>query len=291
MKCLITGSSGFIGSHVADELIKRGHEVYGLDITPPKWNRLPTKIGSVTDKEAVYDAMKGMDFVFHLAGMLGTHELVDAPIKAAEVNIIGTLTVLDACKHFGTKIIEISKPNCWINTYTITKVAAESFVEMYRREHGVRAATVKWFNVYGPRQPLQEESGYKKLIPTAIVNALKNKDIEIYGDGEQTMDLIHTRDTVDATIGVMENWDQCEGGVFEIGVGQEFTVNEIVKKIIQLTNSASKITHIPMRKGEWENTHIKADIRNLQTKTPWHQKVSIDDGLTETIQWYREKYA
>lgn len=290
MKCLITGSSGFIGSHIADELKKKGHEVYGLDVLPPKWNNIPTKIGSVINKEDVYSAMDGMDFVFHLAGMLGTHELVDAPIEAVKINIIGTLTVLDACKNFDTKLIEVSKPNCWINTYTITKVAAESFVEMYRREHGVKAATVKWFNVYGTRQPLQEESGYKKLIPTAIVNALKNIDIEIYGNGEQTMDLIHTKDTANATIAIMENWDKCEGGIFEIGTGQEFTVNEIVNRIVQLTNSSSKIIHIPMRKGEWENTHIKADTANLKETTGWKQEISLKDGLVETINWYKERY-
>ncbi|MEP7162641.1 MAG: NAD-dependent epimerase/dehydratase family protein [Candidatus Moraniibacteriota bacterium] len=290
MKCLITGSSGFIGSHLADELRKRGHEIFGMDVIPPKWNNIPTKIGSVTSKEDVYGAMEGMDFVFHLAGKLGTHELVDAPIEAAKINIIGTLTVLDACKNFGTKIIGISKPNCWVNTYTITKVAAESFIEMYRREHKVKAAIVKWFNVYGARQPLEEESGYKKLIPTAIVNALRNTNIEIYGNGEQTMDLVHTTDTINATVAVMENWGKCEGGVFEIGVGQEFSVNEVVNQIIRLTDSRSKITHIPMRKGEWENTHIKADISNLKKMTGWEQTVSLEQGLIETIQWYKEKY-
>ncbi|PJA88566.1 MAG: hypothetical protein CO139_02555 [Candidatus Moranbacteria bacterium CG_4_9_14_3_um_filter_36_9] len=210
MKIIVTGGSGFIGSHLIDELQKCGHKVISYDLCHARFNNVETIIGSVLDKEGLCKAIAGYDFVFHLAGMLGTHELVDCAIEATQVNVIGTLNVLDACRIHGVKLVEISKPNCWINTYTITKIAAESFTEMYRREHGVKSVTIRWFNVYGNRQPLMKEAGYKKIVPTAIINALRDENIEIYGNGEQTMDLVHTVDAIEATLAIMNNWLRCE---------------------------------------------------------------------------------
>lgn len=290
-RVLVTGGSGFIGSHLADELRQNGFDIIVYDLKKPKYTKIKTIIGNVTNKEKVEKVTKNCDFVIHLAGLLGTHELVDNAIEATNVNILGTLNVLEACKNNKTKLIEISKPNCWVNTYTITKIAAESFTEMYRCEHGIQAVTVKWFNVYGSRQPLMEEAGYKKLIPTAIVNALNNKDIEIYGNGKQTMDLIHTIDTTKAMLAIIDNWKACEGHVFEIGSGKEISVNEAVKMIIRLTNSKSKIIHIPMRKGETDETKIKANIKTIQDKTMWSPKVSLEDGLKQTIKWYAKHYS
>ena len=288
-RVVITGGNGFIGSHLIDELQRRGHKVISFDLCRPQHNRVETIIGSVLDTDKITKALSKADFVFHLAGLLGTHELVDCAIEATKVNVLGTLNVLEACRKSGAKLVEISKPNCWVNTYTITKVAAESFTEMYRREHGLKAATTKWFNVYGGRQPLMEEAGYKKLIPTAIVNALLGKPIEIYGNGEQTMDLVHTTDTVEATLSIMDNWKECEGNVFEIGEGKETTVNEAVETIIALTGSSSEVVHIPMRKGETDNTRLKADITALNRLAGWSPRISLTDGLAQTIEWYAKK--
>lgn len=274
-KAIVTGGSGFIGTHLVNRLEELGWEVDVYDI----------KNGdNILDKEKLLERFKGKEICFHLAGMLGTHELVDCAQQAVAINVIGTLNVLDACRDNGVKLIEISKPNCWVNTYTITKIAAESFTEMYRKEFGLKAITVKWFNVYGGGQPLMEEAGYKKLIPTAIVKALNNEPIEIYGNGEQTMDLIHTDDAVGAVMYLVNNWERYNGGTYEVGSGEEITVNDAVKKIIELTNSKSEIVHIPMRKGEWDNTHIKAKIN-----FDWIPTVSIIDGLIETIEWYAKK--
>lgn len=248
MRIIVTGGNGFIGSHLIDQLLGRGCEVVSYDLCHPKYNEVETIIGSVLEKDKLEKAIVGCDFVFHLAGMLGTHELVDCAIEATQVNVIGTLNVLEACRLHGVKLVEISKPNCWVNTYTITKIAAESFTEMYRREHGVEVAIIKWFNVYGGRQPLMKEAGYKKMIPTAIVNAL------------------------------------C------IGVGEEITVNQAVNDIISLTNSCSKIVHIPMRKGETDNTRIKANLAQVNLLADWSPRVSLKDGLIETIGWYRDRY-
>lgn len=289
-RVLVTGGNGFIGSHCVDELKLRGYDVRILDVQRSRHAHAKMILGSVENVAAVNKAVCGCDYVLHLAGLLGTHELVDDSVRATRVNVIGTLNILDACRDHGARLIEVSKPNCWVNTYTITKTAAESFTEMYRREHGVEAVVVKYFNVYGPRQPIVEEVGYQKLIPTAIVHALSGRPIEIYGNGEQTMDLVHTTDVVNATLSVIEHWDACEGDVFEVGSGEETTVNDMVELVMSITGSSSPIRHIPMRKGETPDTSIKANSAPLSEKTGWHPQVELHAGIRETIAWYASEY-
>ncbi len=275
----VTGSSGFIGYHLVNELLKKFDKVIRYDISHGK---------SILDEEKVMSTIKSCDFVFHLAGMLGTHELVDNSVEATKVNVIGTLNILNACKKHKANLIFASKPNCWLNTYSITKIACEHFIQMYEIEHGVKSIVVKWFNVYGSGQKLYEEVGYRKFIPTAIVNALKDKPIEIYGNGEQTMDLIHIKDTVEATLALIDNWDKTKGETYEIGSGKEISVNDCAEMIISLTKSKSKIRHIPMRKGELKNSKIRAHLKDI--KPFWKPKVSLEEGLSSTIDYYREKY-
>lgn len=289
MNIFVTGGSGFIGSHLIDSL-NINNFVINYDIYKSR-NHSRTVLGSIEDISFMEHVIKNNDIgmIYNLAGMLGTHELVDNSIAASKINIIGTLNILELCKKYNIKLVEISKPNCWVNTYTITKVAAESFVEMYRREFGVEAIVLKWFNVYGTRQPLYEEAGYTKFIPTAIVSSLKNEDIKIYGNGEQTIDLVHTKDVVDSTKAIIDNWGTCEGNTFEIG-HHEISVNDCTSLIKKLTNSTSNIIHIPMRKGETENTKIHADTSLLTEKTGYKMTVDLVEGLKETIEWYKKEY-
>ena len=287
MKCLVTGSSGFIGSHLVKALQKEGHEVGGIDIKQPILHSTPTKIVDISSNSNVIDAIAGVDFVFHLAGLLGTHELIDNSYKAVVSNIGGTVNVLEACKKSGAKMILASKPNCWLNTYTITKEAAESFAKMYMEEHGVDIAILKWFNVYGPAQPLMKEMGYKKFIPHAIVDALNGRPIEIYGTGNQTVDLVHTDDTVSAALAVMNNWDKCKGLTFEVG-HHEVTVNTVSNMLLDLASSKSGMKYFPMRKGEKLDTKISANTNMLRQLSGWMPKISLQDGLKNTVDWYRK---
>lgn len=287
MKCLVTGSSGFIGAHLVEALLKRKYEVEGLDKFPFSTDGMPVHQVDITDAGRVKEIITGFDFVFHLAGMLGTHELVDHAYKATMVNVGGTINVLESCKQSGAKMIFASKPNPWLNTYTITKIAAERFIYMYRKEYGVQAAVLKCFNVYGPGQPLMETCGYKKLIPHAIVNAIKGDDVDIYGSGKQTIDLIHTIDAVSAMLGIMDNWDKCEGHTFEAG-HHIISVNDTIERISNLVEKEIRMKYLPMRKGETENSEIAADTILLKQKTGWEPKMSLEAGLKSTIDWYRE---
>ncbi len=287
MKCLVTGSSGFIGSHLVKALQEEGHNVEGLDINPRIFHNVTTKYTSILNEYDVTKAVEGFDFVFHLAGLLGTHELIDNTLNAVAINIGGTVNVLEACRKSGAKIILASKPNCWLNTYTITKEASESFTKMYREEHGVEMAILKWFNVYGPYQPLMESSGYRKFIPHAIVDAINGNAIRVYGSGNQTVDLIHVDDTVSALISIVNNWEKCEGNTFEAG-DREISVNDVLDILVDITGTRCKVAYLDMRKGEPRDTKVSADTTKLREFTGWAPKVSLEDGLEDTVDWYKK---
>lgn len=293
MQTVVTGGSGFVGSFLVDRLIELGHDVVLFDRKESQYvdsEKIKFIKGDITSKEDVGEALLGADVVFHLAGLLGTNELIDYAYEATIVNIGGSLRVMEACIEYDVKLINISKPNCWLNPYTITKNATEKYIEMFRKEKGLQASTVKWFNVYGGRQPLLEEIGYRKAVPTWILNALNNHEIQIYGDGEQTMDLIYVDDSVNAVLAILNSWESCEGKVFEVGSGVEISANNLAYRLKEICNSESDIRHVAMRPGETSHTRIKADLTNIKGLTSWRPTTDLTTGLQYTVDWYRDRY-
>ena len=282
---LITGGSGFIGRHMTTLLLEKGYSVALLDRSDK--NILPgVKVfkGDVCDKNIVAKAMNGMDYVYHLAGLLGTEELLFNSIEATQVNVIGSLTIMEEAAKNKTKLLLVSKPNPWLNTYSITKETSEKFCMMYRKEFGLKAAIVKWFSVYGPGQ---KHYGVQKAVPTFIVNALEGKSLPVFDDGRQTADFIFTSDAVKATIMVAES-KEAEGQIVEIGTGEETKIIDLAKMIIRMTNSKSKIKNLSMRKGEDVGAHVVADIRLLKRFTQFKPEVDLETGMAETIEYYRK---
>lgn len=272
---LVTGGKGFIGSPLVEQLKNKGYQVVVFDLPE----------NDVTNLEQVKKAMVGKDTVFHLAGLLGTHELVVNSINAVKINIIGTLNILEAAKEVGAKVAFMSKPNCWLNTYTITKIAAESLCEMYMKEFGVKTLILKPFNVYGEGQPMVD---YRKAVPFMITEALSGKPLTIYSDGEQTVDLVYVGDVAKAVILTAEK-EEAVGKIIEIGSGVEMTVNDMAKLIIKLTGGKSTINHIPMRRGETVHTHIKADVTAMKEILGYLPETTLEDGMEKTIEFYRKK--
>lgn len=278
MKILVTGGTGFIGSFLVSELEEAGHEVW---ILTNDWKAQGKNvlIADIRERDKILSLGK-FDMIYHLAGVLGTSELNEVSHEASEINILGTLNLLDLAKKTGAKFVNITKPNVWLNTYSITKHTGEEFTKMYRKEFGVRSVSVKWFNVYGPNQSFH----CQKAVPFFIRWALNDEDIHIWGDGEQTADFIHAKDAVRLTIKIAEVED-LEGETVDVGSGEETTVNELAEMIVELSGSKSEIVHRPMRAGEDEGTKLKADPAHLWRVTP---EYTLRKGLKETIEWYRQ---
>jgi UDP-glucose 4-epimerase len=287
MKCLVTGGSGFIGSFVVEELAKEGHDVVIYDVAKPEFD-LPDNVeyfdGDTRYMSTLMAAMKGADEVYDIAGVLGTNELMFSNSRAVDVNVSGAVKVLEAARLCGVKkIFHPTKPNDWLNTYSITKFAAEQFCLMFVKNFNMSIACLKWFNAYGPRQHLYP---VRKAVPLFIVQALYNKPVEVFGDGNQTVDMIYVTDIAKIAIKATRNCGKI-GKVIDVGSGLPITVNELAGMIIKMTKSRSKIKHLPMRAGEPERSNIAADTTALRDVLKVDKFTDFEKGLKITIDWYK----
>ena len=284
-KALITGGSGFLGKAMTEYLVENDFAVYILDTKQSKEkNHIQ---GDITNYDKVKSAVAGMDVVFHLAGVLGTTELLNDNITAINVNIRGTVNVLEASLQENVSTVFIpTKPDRWLNTYTITKKAAEEFAQMYSQIKGMDVRILRWLNAYGPGQ---KAFPIRKAVPIMIIQALENKDVEIWGDGKQKIFLNYTKDLARNTVlyTIKQNIDSL---VRDTGNIVEMTVDELVQMIVKLSNSKSKIKHLPMRLGEYPSKQLSmlagptaADILGVSTQT-----TPIEEGMNHTIQYYKQ---
>lgn len=288
MKCVVTGGSGFIGSFITEELAKEGHEVIIFDIARPQF-KLPPNVEFVEGNTLYPELLnkvitKDTDEVYDLAGVLGTSELMFDNPRAVDTNIHGAVNVLDACKNKGVKrVFHPTKPNDWLNTYSITKFAAEQLALMYQKNFNMDISILKWFNAYGPRQHLYP---IRKVIPLFVIQATNNLPIEIFGDGEQTVDLIYVEDIAKIAIEATRKCGKL-GKILDVGSGIPLKVNELAQKIIRLCNSKSEIIHLPMRYGEPVRSQIKADTVELRKYIQFNEFTDLDIGLKKTAEYYK----
>ncbi len=281
---LVTGGSGFIGTSLVEYLSKRAFQVYVFDRHCTNHSRMHRQ-GSILDFESIYDALQDVDVVYHLAGLLGTTELLRQSVEAIDVNIKGTVHVLEACRQAGVKqLFYPTKPNEWLNTYSVTKKAGEEFAQMYKDIYGLDVRILRWLNVYGPGQKLHP---IRKAVPVMIFQALHNLPIEIYGKGTQPVDLIYSDDLARITVEYMEA-SAVEPRVRDTGCTVRMTVNELAELIKRLTSSWSAIAHLPMRPGEDADKPVSL----LKTDTAAHllgcngMTTKVEEGLTKTIEYY-----
>lgn len=280
-KALVTGAAGFIGKPLVRKLIADGHNVIAFDKKP---ENLGTKFVCGDIVSFNFDeVLEDVDVVFHLAGLLGTTELFHRIIEAEKVNVLGTLNLLESMRRNDVKkIVFTSKPNVWkYNVYTITKENCERYLELYREIYDFEPVIVRPFNVYGPNEPLKE---YRKAIPYFIVAALRNEPLEIFGDGEQTMDVVYVDDVVEALTICVEKLPK---EPVEIGSSEPIKVKNLATKILNLTGSRSKIIYKPLRKGETSPRYICAN-GNMERLLGFKPRIGLEEGLRKTIKWYRE---
>ena len=302
-RVLITGGAGFIGSHlvrhfagqaqvtVLDDL--RSGYAHNLDGVACRFVR-----GSILDAQALRDAMADAEEVYHLAAMISVPESVAKPAECAELNTEGTRRVLDAAVAAGArKVVLASSAAIYGDNPTVpklesmspepkspyaeTKLAGEHLLEAYRATHDIGTTSLRFFNVFGPRQ--DPRSAYAAAVPIFIAKALRDEPIGIHGDGGQTRDFVHVTDIVGALAYAGASADMA--GTYNVGYGRSQSILELAQEILRLTGSKSVIEHLPPRAGDVR--HSLASTGRLLT-AGWKPKSSVQAGLAETVDFYRQ---
>jgi UDP-glucose 4-epimerase len=283
-RVLCTGGAGFIGSYVTDNLIEKGIKPIIFDHLGHKHrDDVDIFLGDTRDYTAISEAIALSDGVIHLAGVLGTQETIQKPIPSVETNIIGSLNVFEAVKHYKVPCVYIAVGNHWMNnSYSITKTTAERFALMYNKEHGTKIAVVRGLNAYGARQ---KSYPVRKIMPNFIIPAIKNEEITIYGDGEQIMDMIYVEDLADILVRALLLNHGVYDKVFEAGTGRKTSVKEIAEEVIKQVGSGS-IKFVPMRPGEPEHSVVVADTNTLKPLKKSEMK-TLEEGISLTIPYYQ----
>ena len=305
---LVTGGNGFIGGYVVEELKSRGYSPIVLDRKLPKkeavagygedWSYF---FGDIKDATLVDDAVSHVDGVIHLAGVLGTQETVADPRPAAETNILGGLNVISACAKYDIPLVNIAVGNYWMhNTYSITKNSIERFVEMKRTFEDRRMVSVRALNAYGPRQVPSQPYGpsrVRKIMPSFICRALSGLPIEIYGDGDQVMDMIYVEDVADVLVTTLEliasDGDAPQFENVEAGTGRRTTVREIADMVAEEVERQAgqkvKLDFLPMRPGEPPSSVVLGDPSTLsRVGIKSSMLLPLETGMAETVTYFKE---
>ncbi|WP_163410211.1 NAD-dependent epimerase/dehydratase family protein [Flavobacterium ajazii] len=302
-KYVITGGAGFIGSHIAEQLSGEGHEVIVLDSLRTGFeknlNGLNVQFvhGDIRDKNLVEELVEGTSGIFHLAALVSVPESLLRLDECIDINTIGTINILEAArKNNGCKVVLSSSAANYGNNpvlpkvesmipepmtpYAITKLDGEFYLKMYQDQWNVPTTSLRYFNVFGPRQ--NPQSAYAAAVPIFINKALQNEPLTIYGDGSQTRDFIYVKDVVKANILASQTGSE----TYNVALGYSTSILELAEKIIKITNSKSQIEFLEERSGDIK--HSKADpskFNDLGFK-PGH---SIETALEETIAFYHQE--
>lgn len=287
MRIAVTGGAGFLGQSVIRFGEAAGHDMISLDrSTPLEFGKIGP--ADVADWDSITGALDGCrpNHVIHLAGMLGTAELFDNAHEAIDVNIGGALNVIQWCTEQQAGYTTITMPDSgWANVYAATKGCAVTLAEAYRRHKGLRVSNVCAYNAYGPAQA--HGPGHpQKIIPTFARWAWAGHPIQVWGDGEQTVDLVHADDIARMLIDATAFGD---GETFDAGTGNELTVTQVADYVVEVVEEAGGpsvgIEYLPMRAGEDPNTVICATGRGWNL-LDWRPELDWT-RLRECIESYR----
>lgn len=270
-KILVTGSAGFIGQYVQNELHARGFIPVSFD--QPE---------DVCDRIGLLVQMDGCSGVINLAGRLGTSETFGVEVETAKVNILGALTVADVAAKYGIPMVQIGTGHKGqANPYAITKACAEDLLLERARVTGDQVSVVRAFHAYGPGQKMCAPHGpspVRKIIPSFVCRALTGMPVEVNGSGLQKVDLVHVADVACLLVDAL---GLPFGEVYEAGTGNGLSVLEVARTVIELCDSDSAVEFLPMRPGEPEDSVVVAQRPQCERLFPF--------GMLDTINYYRSK--
>lgn len=306
MKTLVTGGAGFIGSNIVKQLLSDGHKVTALDNFSSGYrsNLAPFSgvhliEGDIRDESAVAEAVKGVDVVFHLAASVGNKRSIDHPLIDADINVMGTLKVLEAARKAGVrKIIASSSAGIFGELKTLpikedhpvepdtpygsSKLCMEKECLAYSKLYDIEAVCLRYFNVYGLNQCFD---AYGNVIPIFTFKLLQGETLTIFGDGEQTRDFINVQDVVQANIKAALT--RGLSGAFNIASGGRITINALVELIQKTSGLKSRVEHGAPRPGDVR--HSLADISAARAAFGFNPSVPLEKGLGEYIAWAKEE--
>jgi NAD dependent epimerase/dehydratase len=304
---LVTGAAGFIGSHLVEELLAQGARVTAfvrytsrasLGFLSSRASDLRIVAGDLTEFESVYQAMKGHEVVFHLGALIGVPYSFVHPREVVHVNTMGSLNVLTASREtkvwrlvltstsevYGTAQyvpIDESHPLQAQSPYAASKIAADKLAEAFHHAYELPAAIARPFNTFGPRQSL------RAVIPTIIAQAMQGGPVSL-GTTSPTRDFTFVKDTVRGLIRIAEVEDTI-GQVINLGTGRETSIGDLAKKIVSLVGSEATIVSDEqrIRPGSSEVHRLCCNNAKAQRLLDWQPQYSLEDGLKETINWFR----
>jgi len=320
MVALVTGGAGFIGSHIAEELLKRGNRVFVIDdLSTGKMENISHLEGdekfsfiqgSILNELLMERLVEQCDIIYHLAAAVGVEFVVRNPIKSIEINVLGTEIMVRLAAKDKKKVVIMSSSEIYGKnqkrifkesdgrvlgptlthrwSYSCTKAFGEFLALAYWREKGLPVIIVRLFNTCGPRQT----GRYGMVVPRFIEQALSEEPITIYGDGNQTRSFAYVSDAINGIIN-LANHPEAVGEIFNLGSEEEVTISDLAKKIRRLTQSNSQIIHLPYEEvfgeGFEDMRHRVPDTTKIRNLIGYVPKVGLEGALKETIKYHTNR--
>jgi nucleoside-diphosphate-sugar epimerase len=303
---LVTGGAGFIGSHLSEELVRRGHDVRVVDnlVTGRRSNLdhidgVDFLEGDLAHLDLARRAVEGCDYILHQAAIPSVPRSVADPITSHRANVDGTLNLLIAARDAGVKRLVFAgsssaygntetlpkhedMPACPLSPYALQKVIGEQYLKMFTSLYGLETVTIRYFNVFGPRQdPSSPYSGVISVFATAL---LENRSPTIFGDGEQTRDFTYVANVVDGVLRACEA-PGANGEIINVATGGRISLNELFQSMRRMIGASAEPRYGESRPGDVRDS--QADITKARRILGYEPSVSFEDGLKRTVDWYR----
>jgi nucleoside-diphosphate-sugar epimerase len=310
VRYLVTGGAGFIGSNIVDELLRRGHQVTVLDdLSTGKESNLDAvrakiefRTGTITDLKTIRSCCTGMDYVVHLAARTSVPKSVQNPIETNFINVDGTLNVLVAARDEKVRRVVFAASSAAygetptlpkvekmqaepISPYGVTKYVGELYGQVFARVYGLETVSIRYFNVFGPRQ--DPSSQYSGVLSRFMLAVLEDQQPVIFGDGEQSRDFTYVDNVVDETLRACEATG-ASGKVFNGGTGARITLNEVIGLLAKIAGRKIEARYESPRTGDIRDS--QADVSLARQILGYQPLVDFEDGLKRTWEWYCTSY-
>jgi UDP-glucose 4-epimerase len=303
---LVTGGGGFIGSNIVEEFVRKSEKVKVLDNfstgrrenIEPFLGDIELIEGDVRSYHIVREAVEGVDFILHQAALPSVPRSINDPISTNDVNVVGTLNILDTAKDAGVRrVVYASSSSIYGNSevlpkrenmmpeplspYAVSKLAGEKYCQVFSRIYSLETVCLRYFNAFGPKQ--DPTSQYSAVIPKFIAMTLNGRPPTIYGSGLQSRDFTFVANVVDANLLACEA-SNVNGEVINIACGESSSILDLVEALNKLLNTKIVLEHLEARKGDVK--HSLADIEKAKKLLNYYPKVSFKEGLRKTLDFY-----